>query len=212
MLYSRHDFIFPSLTFWSSLSCKVELKLQFLYYYQWNIQMIYCTLLLIEATKAKVQASSNFLDVLAKIIFAIVLFGKLLMDPDDKIQRFITALLRFCLVRFFVVKCLIFSTFIEVLDGSLRERVGSSEHSRKVANSRMQLCVRHPVSNTCTAHMMTWRHCQKVHQAAACYVERGSVQNQQRRGDRPGVGGIEQRASERPRLPPPFALQKLSAE
>ena len=52
--------------------------------------MIYCTLLLIEATKAKVQASSNFLDVLAKIIFAIVLFGKLLMDPDDKIQRFIT--------------------------------------------------------------------------------------------------------------------------
>ena len=73
--------------------------------------MIYCTLLLIKATKAKVQASSNFLDVLAKIIFAIVLFGKLLMDPDDKIQRFITALLRFCLVRFFVVKCLIFFHF-----------------------------------------------------------------------------------------------------
>ena len=111
----RHDFIFPSLTFWSSLSCKVELKLQFLYYYQWNIQMIYCTLLLIKATKSKVQASSNFLDVLAKIIFAIVLFGKLLMDPD-KIpkdnsvfwQRFITSLLRLCLVRLFVVKCLFF--------------------------------------------------------------------------------------------------------
>ena len=69
------------------LRSKDELKLQFLYYYQWNIQMIYCTLLLIEATKWKVQASkqagtSNFLDVLAKIIFAIVLFGKLLMDPD----------------------------------------------------------------------------------------------------------------------------------
>ena len=33
------------------------------------------------------------------------------MDPDDKIQRFIIALLRFCLVRFFVVKCLIFFHF-----------------------------------------------------------------------------------------------------
>ena len=32
MLYSRHDFIFPSLTF--EVLCPVELKLQFLYYYQ----------------------------------------------------------------------------------------------------------------------------------------------------------------------------------
>ena len=184
------------------LRSKDELKLQFLYYYQWNIQMIYCTLLLIEATKWKVQASkqagtSNFLDVLAKIIFAIVLFGKLLMDPD-KIpkdnsvfwQRFITSLLRLCLVRFFDVKCLLFFYFytstrwIASESGvqSIRAKLQRVECSY-VWDTLYQIHAQHiwwleGIAKKCI-RLLFWS-----------YVERGSsVQNQQRR-DRPGVGGI----------------------
>ena len=77
-----------------------------------------------EGASKQAAGTSNFLDVLAKIIFAIVLFGKLLMDPDKipkdnsvflaKIYNFVTtSLSRSILCR----KMLIFLTFIQVLAG-----------------------------------------------------------------------------------------------
>ena len=110
MLYSRHDFIFPSLTFWSSLSCRIEAAIFVLLSVKHSDDLLHFTA--DWSNKSQGASKQQFSRCIGKNnLCNCKLFGKLLMDPDDKIQRFIIALLRFCLVRFFVVKCLIFFHF-----------------------------------------------------------------------------------------------------